>query len=110
MDAEQIRIVIASRRAAQRDQARLVAWQVTEMRNLWSTGPRWSVAQTLGEEPAPSAQRSNDVAALGALVDEAQHLRAEQEQERAAGWADSFDGPDAAFDDADLGLDPGDAS
>jgi hypothetical protein len=100
LDGEQLDIVIRARRAAQREQARLIAVVVAEMRNLWSEGPRWTADQVIGDAPPPQASRSNDVAAIMSLEEEARALREEEQRRAAKGWADSF-----AVADADLAID-----
>lgn len=101
MDGEELDIVMRARRAAQKEQARLIAVVVAEMRNLWSEGPRWTPEQVTGEAPAPQSSRSNDVGAILALEEQARVARAEDEARLSKGWADSF-----GVDDADLALDP----
>lgn len=98
MDGEEADIVIRARQAEQREQLRSIAWQVTEMRNLWGSGPRWTVAQTMGEAPPPDA-RNNDAGALSALEERASSARQEAEETASAGWDDSFAVDESLFGD-----------
>jgi hypothetical protein len=100
LDGGEVAIIVKAREASLREQARLVAWQIAEMRSLWGTGPRWSAAQVMGEAPPPTPTKTNDLGSLMSLSERAREQREEREEEEAAGWADSFDVPDDLFGDA----------
>ncbi len=80
------------RRARDRDAEVANASLRAEMRNAWSDGARWTVAQMLGEDPPPTAAPgNNNLGALTALEQEAADRRDAKALEEADGWADALD-------------------
>lgn len=73
---------VAGCRRRQRDQARLTAWQVATMINLWSS-QSVTVGQLLGEEEAQAPDMGYDPAAERAR---AREMREAKEAAEADGW------------------------
>lgn len=99
MDGEELHWVLRGREDRAERERELVAWVVTEVRNLrgvmWASdpGPMWTVRQTLGLDPrSPErAQAGNLIAVVDAAIAAAAERRDQADRDQADGWFESLE-------------------